>query len=137
MNAQSPTAGLLGKKKAAIANLPSGIGVNKVSNGKTEFWRVRLGKRFTGGAVVTKHFSDLTDARNWIFCGAQKERAEPGSVLILEQHFGAAAFALSPAQINEAAWAVQNLPAGTSLTMLSSSSIGTIAKPIRHAASAR
>jgi hypothetical protein len=44
------------KKKAAIAGLPSGIGVNKVSNGKTEFWRVRLGKRFTGGAVVTKHF---------------------------------------------------------------------------------
>jgi hypothetical protein len=37
-------------------------------------------------------------------------------VLTLEQRFGAAAFALSPAQINEAAWAVQNLPAGTSLT---------------------
>jgi hypothetical protein len=87
-----------------------------VSNGKTEFWRVRLGKRFTGGAIVTKHFSDLADARNWIFGRAQKERAEPGSVLTLEQRFGAAAFALSPAQINEAAWAVQNLPAGTSLT---------------------
>ena len=104
------------KKKAAIANLPSGIGVSKVSNGKTEFWRVRLGKRFTGGGVVTKHFSDLADARNWIFGGAQRERAEPGSVLILEQRYGAEAFALSPAQINEAAWAVQNLPAGISLT---------------------
>ena len=76
----------------------------------------QLGKRFTGGAVVTKHFADLADARNWIFGGAQKEKAEPGSVLTLEQRFGAAAFALSPAQINEAAWAVQNLPAGTSLT---------------------
>ena len=52
----------------------------------------------------------------WIFGGAQKEKAEPGSMLTLEQRFGAAAFALSPAQINEAAWAVQNLPAGTSLT---------------------
>jgi integrase len=116
MNAQTSTAGLLRKKKAAIANLPSGIGVNKVSNGKTEFWRVRLGKRFTGGAVQTKHFADLADARNWIFGGAQKEKAEPGSVVALEQRYGAAAFVLTPAQINEAAWAVQNLPAGTSLT---------------------
>ena len=92
------------------------IGLNKVSNGKPDFWRVRLGKRFTGGAVVTRRFADLADARNWIFGGAQKEKAEPGSVLTLEQRFGATAFALSPAQINEAAWAVQNLPAGTSLT---------------------
>ena len=37
-------------------------------------------------------------------------------MLTLEQRFGAAAFALSPAHINEAAWAVQNLSAGTSLT---------------------
>jgi len=70
----------------------------------------------TGGAVQTKHFADLADARNWIFGGAQREKAEPGSVLTLERRCGAAAFALSPAQINEAAWAVQNLPAGTSLT---------------------
>ena len=104
------------KRKAAIAGLPSGIGISKVSNGKSEFWRVRLGKRFTGGAVVTKHFVDLAEARNWIFGSAQKERAEPGSMMTLEQRFGAAAFALTPAQINEAAWAVQNLPAGTSLT---------------------
>ena len=37
-------------------------------------------------------------------------------MMTLEQRYGAAAFALTPAQINEAAWAVQNLPAGTSLT---------------------
>ena len=104
------------KRKAPIANLPSGIGVNKVSNGKAEFWRVRLGKRFTGGAVVTKHFAELANARNWIFGDAQKEKPTPGSVLALEQRFGAAAFSLDPAQISEAAWAFQNLPTGTSLT---------------------
>lgn len=120
MNPQNPRTrhpSKLLKKKAAIANLPSGIGVNRVSNGKTDFWRVRLGKRFTGGAVQIKHFSDLAEARNWIYGGAaQKEKAEPGSVLALERQCGAAGFALTPAQINEAAWAVQNLPAGTSLT---------------------
>jgi len=40
-----------------IANLASGIGVVKVSNGRKEFWRVRLGRRFTGGEVQTKHFN--------------------------------------------------------------------------------
>jgi hypothetical protein len=76
MNSRNSGAGrdLKPAKKKAIANLPSGIGVNKVSNGETEFWRVRLGKRFTGGAVLTKHFSELIDARNWIFGGAQKRR---------------------------------------------------------------
>jgi hypothetical protein len=50
-------------KKAKIANLASGIGVNKISNGRTAFWRVRLGRRFTGGEVQTKHFASLDDAR--------------------------------------------------------------------------
>jgi hypothetical protein len=108
MNAQSQNAGrppTPRKRKAAIANLPSGIGVNKVSNGKTDFWRVRLGKRFTGGAILTKHFADLADARNWIFGGAQKQKAEPGSVLHLSSATVLQPFALSPAQITEAAWA--------------------------------
>jgi hypothetical protein len=50
-------------KKAKIANLASGIGVAKVSHGRKEFWRVRLGRRFTGGEVQTKHFTSLDDAR--------------------------------------------------------------------------
>jgi hypothetical protein len=38
---------------------------------------VRLGRRFTRGAVLTKHFADLADARNWIF-GGGKEEARTG-----------------------------------------------------------
>ena len=39
-------------EKSPIAHLPSGVGVLKTVNGHGgEYWRVRLGKRFTGGAV--------------------------------------------------------------------------------------
>jgi hypothetical protein len=54
--------------KAKIRDLPSGVGITKTVSGPgREFWRVRLGKRFTGGHVVKRDFSNLTDARKWIF----------------------------------------------------------------------
>ncbi len=103
-------------KKAKIANLASGIGVSKVSNGRTEFWRVRLGRRFTGGEVQTKHFASLDDARKWIFGDALKHKAAPGAVVELKQSSGAAAFALTPAQISEAHACFRKLDGLASLT---------------------
>ena len=103
-------------KKAKIANLASGIGVVKVSNGRTEFWRVRLGRRFTGGEIQTKHFTSLDDARKWIFGDALKHKAALGPITELKQSSGAAAFALTPAQISEAHACLRQLDGVASLT---------------------
>ena len=103
-------------KKAKIANLASGIGVIKVSNGRKEFWRVRLGRRFTGGEVQTKHFTSLDDARKWIFGDALKHKAAQGPMVELKQSSGAAAFALTPAQISEAHACFRKLDGHASLT---------------------
>lgn len=103
-------------KKATIANLASGIGVAKISNGRKEFWRVRLGRRFTGGEVQTKHFTRLDDARKWIFGDALKHKAAPGPMVELKQSSGAAAFALTPAQISEAHACFRKLDGLASLT---------------------
>ena len=59
-------------KRAKVADLPSGIGITRNSNGITDYWRVRLGKKFTGGNIITRNFEALTDARRWIFGDAQK-----------------------------------------------------------------
>ena len=88
--------------------MPSGVGVTKTASGRgREFWRVRLGKRFTGGPVVKKDFSNLADARAWIFGEGQSERAMPGHVLELKSKAGLSAFELSPAEIAEAAAAMR------------------------------
>ena len=58
----------------------SGVGITKTVSGRgREFWRARLGKRFTGGHVVKRDFSTLTDARKWIFGEAQEKKANPGA----------------------------------------------------------
>jgi integrase len=103
-------------KRAKIANLASGIGVVKVSNGRKEFWRVRLGRRFTGGEIQTKHFTSLDDAREWIFGDALKHKAAPGPMVELKQSSGAAVFALTPAQISEAHACFRKLDGRASLT---------------------
>ena len=56
------------RKKAAIADLPSGVGVTKALNGAgVPFWRVRLGKRFTGSNVpIVEYFSTLSEAKDWL-----------------------------------------------------------------------
>jgi len=90
--------------KAKIRDLPSGVGIGKAVSGHgREYWRVRLGKRFTGGPVILKDFSKLSDAREWIFGDALQKKANPGSVVDLKQSSGAAAFSLTPSQISEAA----------------------------------
>jgi hypothetical protein len=71
-------------------------------NGRGEqYWKVRLGKRFTGGKRITRDFDSLQEAKRWIFGDAQKSRAEPGSLFELKARAGAA-FELTPAQIAEA-----------------------------------
>ncbi len=71
--------------KKPIARLPSGVNVHKEGEG----WRVRLGKKFTGGAVVRKRFDVLADARSWIDSQAgQKSHIQ--------------ATALTPSQLAEA-----------------------------------
>lgn len=58
---------MLQRKRSPIADLPSGVGICESTNGNGQkFWRVRLGKRFTGGAPIAKHFKTLQPAREWI-----------------------------------------------------------------------
>jgi integrase len=102
--------------KAKIRDLPAGVGIGKAVNGRgREYWRVRLGKRFTGGQVILKDFSKLSEAREWIFGEAQQEKASPGAVLELKQSSGAAAFSITPAQISEAAACFRRLEGLASL----------------------
>ena len=106
------------KKKSPIARLPRGIGITKTVSGRgREFWRVRLGKTFTGGTVIKKDFTNLAQAKEWIFGDAQKQKASPGSILELKQQSGASAFAISPARLAEAADAFRRCDeAGLSLS---------------------
>ena len=104
-------------KKAKIKGLPSGVGVYRVNNGRTEFWRVRLGKRFTGGSIITRHFSSLDEARKWVFGDAQEEKCEPASLVELRQTVGTSVFHLSPAELGEAVAAFKECKlAGMTLT---------------------
>lgn len=64
------------RRRKVVANLPSGVGVTETVNGNGDtWWRVRLGKRFTGGAILKKDFKTVADAREWIDAHiAQAER---------------------------------------------------------------
>jgi hypothetical protein len=73
------------RSKNPIARLPYGVNVHKENQG----WRVRLGKRFTGGAAVRKRFDKLADARAWI-CSQEGQKS----------HIQATA--LTPSQLAEA-----------------------------------
>ena len=81
------------KARAAIRDLPQSVCV--FANGD-QYWRVQLGKRFTGGKRITRDFDSLQEAKRWIFGDAQKSKAEPGSLLELKARAGAAAFELTP-----------------------------------------
>jgi integrase len=102
--------GQLNMTRAKIAGLPSGVGINRTANGRgRRFWRVRLGKRFTGGRVVKKDFSSLEAARSWINGDGGSKRARAGSIVALKRNAGSAAFELTSAQLAEAAAAAQTL----------------------------
>ena len=94
-------------KRAKVADLPSGIGITRNSNGIIHYWRVRLGKKFTGGNIVTRNFETLADARTWIFGDAQKLKTVTMPAIALRRMAGSAAFELSPAEIAEATAAIR------------------------------
>ncbi len=73
------------------------------------YWRVRLGKRFTGGAVVYRNFDLLTDAREWIFGEAQTKRSQVPSAMRMRLEAGASGFALTPRQLAAAVTAQARL----------------------------
>jgi integrase len=94
--------------KAKIANLPSGVSVGKITLRGEELWRVRLGKKFTGGKSQAKHFRELAQAREWIFGDALKSKTSI-PVVELKREAGESAFQLTSRQIQEAVAAFKNL----------------------------
>lgn len=80
------------QNRSPIANLPYGVGVTRAVNGVgKQFWRVRLGKKFTGGLPLKKEFPDLTVAREWI-----DEQTDQ------QKETGSSTYQISPAQLGEA-----------------------------------
>jgi integrase len=98
---------LFAVKRAKVAGLPSGIGITRNNTGVTDYWRVRLGKKFTGGNIVTRNFEALADARRWIFGDAQNLKTVTMPAIHLRRMAGAAAFELSPPEIAEATAAIR------------------------------
>ena len=94
------------KKKQRIKDLPSGVGVTTaVSGSGVKYWRIRLGKRFTGGPIVLKDFRNLDDAREWI----GKQRAQAAVT-------GQSTYSLTMPQMTDAKAALELLEGKTSLT---------------------
>jgi hypothetical protein len=102
------------RKKSPISDLPAGVGLIKTENGSgDEYWRVRLGKRFTGGSVRKRDFRTLADARAWIF---GDQGSEKGSQTEIKKNLGAAAFTFSHKQLAEAQDAMRRLEGLGTLT---------------------
>jgi len=55
------------RKRAAIAGLPAGVGVTHGVNGRGErYFKLRIGKRYTGGKPITKSFVTLKALKEWL-----------------------------------------------------------------------
>ena len=105
-----PSSARMAHKKSPIADLPASVSCRKVQNSAgVTYWRVRVGKKFTGGSVLEKNFTTLAKAKEWIFGDIQRLKAQAGSLIELKESAGAAAFSLTPAQITEAADAYRRL----------------------------
>ena len=55
-----------------IANLPTGVKVTKWEMSGTEYIRVRLGKKFTGGKALSAYFRTRKEALTFIKGNARK-----------------------------------------------------------------
>ena len=66
-----------------------------------------MGKKFTGGNIITRNFETLTEARRWIFGDAQKVKTLTMPAIELKRMAGSAAFELSSAEIAEATAAIR------------------------------
>ncbi len=97
------------KKKKLIAGLPSGVGVTYSRNGRgDQYFKVRLGTRFTRGEVREKVFKKLSDAKEWIF-GDKTLGGTANGIIGMQAAGGASAFAITQAQIADATWAYGQL----------------------------
>lgn len=64
------------KKRSPIKDLPLGVGINKISDGKgVDIFRVRLGTKFTGGKPIIKGFTTLKEAKKFIFGESEKHKS--------------------------------------------------------------
>jgi integrase len=94
--------------------LPHGVSITNAVNGAgTKYYKVRLGKRFTGGEAVVRNFRELAQAQAWIFgatkCSTPREESPTCGAVELKRMAGASAFAFTPIQLAEAAWAFNAL----------------------------
>lgn len=88
-----------------MPTLPSGVSIFRDRSGQTEYWVLRLGKRWTGGHVVRRTFSSAGEARQaW-----EKEVSKRESL-------GTGGYQLSPSQLGEAIACFRQLE-GTGLSL--------------------
>jgi len=73
-----------------------------LGSGGNEYWRVRLGKKFTGTRTITKYFKTLSTAREWITGDAKDERTSSPSPLLVKAVAGPIGFELTPNQLGSA-----------------------------------
>ena len=90
-----------------IANLPTGVKVTKWEKSGTEYIRVRLGKKFTGGKALSAYFRTRKEALAFIQGNGRKAEKPAVGVIDLKRDAGGVAFALTPSEISEAAAAVK------------------------------
>ncbi|MDD5200423.1 MAG: hypothetical protein PHC88_11550 [Terrimicrobiaceae bacterium] len=74
-----------------IPKLPSGVSIFQDRSGNTEYWVLRLGKRWTGGQVVRRTFPTAGEAKK-----AWEQEVSKRNAL------GTGGYELSPAQLGEA-----------------------------------
>ncbi len=104
------------RQRIAIPDRPAGLGVTRARNSRGDWYiKVRCGKRFTHGQVITRQFRTEKAAREFIFGTGPNTASEfkaiiPG-VLNLKKAGGASGFLLTPSQHSEAAAAVDALGA--------------------------
>ncbi len=66
------------RKRAAIAGLPAGVGVTHGVNGRGErYFKLRIGKRYTGGKPITKSFVTLKALKEWLLGPEFRETRGP------------------------------------------------------------
>src|SRR4051812_8719907 len=88
-----------------IPKLPSGVSIFQDRSGNTEYWVLRLGKRWTGGQVIRRSFSTAGEAKiAW-----EQEIAKRDAL-------GTGGYELSPAQLGEAISCFRQLD-GTGLSL--------------------
>jgi len=117
--------------KKPIADLPANVSVYPIETSKGyRYWRVLVGKGFTGGEIISRNFRSIQEARKWIF-GEQKLKANPGSLLELKATAPAQGFSLTPARLAEACDAFRRLD---EIQMTLTEAIDSVVKRARPAA---